>query len=147
MKFLKYNGSYFEKCLEMFNDNCPEYFAENERNDYIGFLEENPGDYFIGVNENSVVSAFGVIQEDESSRIRFSWILVSPKFKGNGVGMKMMNHAKEIASKNGASAIDIAASHLSAPFFAKFGAKKLNKTLHGWGPGMHRVDMQIICGE
>ncbi len=143
MRFLNYDDSYFDKCIEMFNENCPEYFAENEREDYIGFLDENPSGYFVGISEDAVVSAFGVISNSETLRTRLSWILVSPKCKGSGIGIEMMNYAIEASVKRGASAIDIAASHLSAPFFAKFGAEELSETQNGWGPGMHRVDMKI----
>jgi len=143
MKFLSYNGSYFDACLQIFNENCPQYFAENEREDYIGFLEGNPSDYFIGISGDYVASAFGVVSTSDISRVRLSWILVSPRFKGSGVGNKMMNYSKEAAINKGASVIDIAASHLSAPFFAKFGAEELNKIPNGWGIGMHRVDMEI----
>ena len=143
MKFLNYNDLYFGKCLQLFNENCPEYFAENEREDYIDFLEGSPSGYFIGISDGSVVSAFGLISTREPSRTRLSWILVSPKSKGRGVGVKMMNYARETAFKNGSSAIDIAASHLSASFFTKFGAEELKITQNGWGPDMHRVDMEI----
>lgn len=143
MKFLIYNRSYFDECLQLFDENCPEYFAENERQDYIGFLNKGCSDYLIGVSDGFVAAAFGVISNAESSRARLVWIMVSPKFKGSGIGVQMMNHAKKTVSKNKSSAIDIAASQLSAPFFAKFGAIELNRVQNGWGPDMHRIDMEI----
>lgn len=143
MKFSKYNASFFGECLQLFNENCPQYFAENEREDYISFLKGGPSDYFTGAIENTVVSAFGVISSPEKLRARLSWILVTPKAKGKGVGNTMMNYAIETAIKRRESAIDIAASHLSASFFAKFGAEELDRTQHGWGPEMHRIDMEI----
>jgi hypothetical protein len=39
--------------------------------------------------------------------------------------------------------IRIAASHRSAPFFARFGAETVRETPDGWGPGMHRIDMEL----
>ena len=42
--------------------------------------------------------------------------------------------------------IKIAANHLSAPFFAKFGAKTVLETKDGWAPDMHRVDMELHLG-
>jgi hypothetical protein len=41
------------------------------------------------------------------------------------------------------SRIDIAASHKSAAFFARYGAVELRRTQDGWGPGMDRVDMEL----
>jgi hypothetical protein len=40
--------------------------------------------------------------------------------------------------------LHIAASHKSAPFFAKFGAQELTTIVNGWGPAMHRVDMLLV---
>jgi hypothetical protein len=37
----------------------------------------------------------------------------------------------------------ISASHKSAPFFAKFGARERDRIPNGWGPGMHRVEMEL----
>ncbi len=44
----------------------------------------------------------------------------------------------------GAAVLHMAASHRSAPFFARFGARETATTPHGWGPDMHRVDMELI---
>ncbi len=143
MKFLNYDESYYDSCLKLFDENCPSYFAENEKEDYIYFLRINPPGYFVGVIESCIVSAFGLISEPDSSRGRLSWILVSTESKGNGLGAKMMNFVKNSAIKKDLAAIDIAASHLSASFFKKFGALELKETTDGWGQGMHRIDMEL----
>jgi len=141
--FLNYDDSYTTECIKLFNQNCPEFFAEVERDDYLGFLETRPSDYYIGVINDSVVSAFGISSVSNSARSRLSWILVSPKFKGIGIGGKMINYAIQTALENRSAGIDIAASHLSAPFFAKFGAKEVKRIQNGWGRNMHRVDMEV----
>lgn len=143
MKFINYSECYFDNCLELFDENCPQYFAESERGDYIAFLKASPLDYYIGVNDGCVASAFGITSTAATLRTRLSWILVSTHFKGTGVGAKMMDYSMEASLKKEALVIDIAASHLSAPFFAKFGAQELNRTPNGWGLGMHKVDMEI----
>ena len=143
MRFMNYNDSHHDECLQLFDENCPTYFAKNERDDYKGFLEGSPADYFVGVIENCIVSAFGVNNTAGATSVRLSWILVSPEYKGLGVGKKMMDYAKETAFKKGASTIGISASHLSASFFRKFGAQELNTIENGWAPDMHRVEMEI----
>lgn len=147
MKFLSYNDAYYDNCLKLFNGNCPQYFAENERADYIAFLNSKPAGYCVGISGGNIVSAFGISVTPGTSRARLSWILVSPNFIGKGMGLNMMGRAKETALLEGASFIDIAASQLSAPFFKKFGAKEVNTIKNGWGPGMHRIDMQISLGS
>lgn len=39
--------------------------------------------------------------------------------------------------------IFISASQHSAPFFARFGAVQKSFLENGWGPGMHRIEMEI----
>lgn len=143
IKYLDYNERYFRECLELFDENCPRYFAENEKEDYIDFLNRRRSDYFVGSMGALVVSAFGMTSELTSSRGRLSWILVSQKSKGNGIGTQMMEFVKNAAIEKNLKAIDIAASHLSASFFKKFGAIELNRIPNGWGENMHRIDMEI----
>ena len=143
MKFLKYDESYFDSCIRLFDENCPNYFTENEKEDYIEFLKGNTSGYFVVAIGPSIVSAFGLITKPDSIRGRLSWILVSSESKGNGLGVKMMSFVKNAAIEKELFAIDIAANHLSAPFFKKFGAKRLKETTDGWGQGMHRIDMEL----
>ena len=76
-------------------------------------------------------------------RARLNWILIYPTEHGRGIGSAMMRRALELANQQALGVISIAASHLSAPFFAKFGAIVIVETPNGWGPGMHRIDMTL----
>jgi len=148
MKFLNYSKPYLDDCLSLFDENCPEFFAENEREDYVDFLanrvsNNNVSNYYVGIQAGQVVAAFGVTIAAGGLRARLSWILVSKEFKGKGFGAQMMGFAKNVALEKKRMVIDIAASNLSAPFFAKFGARELSTIANGWGPGMHRVDMEL----
>jgi GNAT superfamily N-acetyltransferase len=69
--------------------------------------------------------------------------MVSPSVHGKGIGRSMMHYVTELAGDENLTVIQIAASHLSAPFFRKFGARDLGLIPNGWGPGMDRVDMTI----
>ncbi|WP_408003019.1 GNAT family N-acetyltransferase [Pseudoalteromonas sp. P1-26] len=51
--------------------------------------------------------------------------MTSPRVQANGIGTAMMSYAKKMAKDSDMKVIDIAASHLSAPFFEKFGAKTI----------------------
>jgi len=71
------------------------------------------------------------------------WILLEPESQGIGLGKVMMDHVANAAQSLEVNTIHAAASHLSAPFFAKFGAVVVNKIENGWGVGMHREDMVL----
>ncbi|MGB1298170.1 MAG: GNAT family N-acetyltransferase, partial [Psychrobium sp.] len=82
----------------------------------------------------------GLLKQDDDS-YALNWILLSPSAQGIGLGRQIMAHVVQAASDKCISEISIAASHLSAPFFAKFGAKVIEEITDGWGEGMHRLDM------
>ncbi|WP_153913748.1 GNAT family N-acetyltransferase [Shewanella sp. TC10] len=136
-------------CLKLFDDNCPLYFAENERADYQHFLQSQPADYQVCLINNEVVGAFGLLpnsdESDEKPPVskRINWILICSKAQGLGIGHLFMQSAISQATKEGIEYINIAASHLSAPFFSKYGAKTILETHDGWGKDMHKVDMKL----
>ena len=155
-RFAAYEERHRARCLEIFDANCPEYFAPNEREEYAAFLAEMPDGYEVCIVDGDVAGAFGLIASQDAdqdadaatgSGMRLNWILLDPAVQGRGVGSAMMGRvAKAARARLGtgrAGAVQIAASHRSAPFFARFGATEVRRTQDGWGPGMHRVDMRL----
>jgi GNAT superfamily N-acetyltransferase len=140
--FKSYSNDYKTTCLGLFDANCPEFFAPNERADYSSFLEKSPVGYEVCLVEDAIAGAFGLIG-DSAPRGRLNWIMLNPRFQGRGAGRAIMERVVARASSAGILAIDIAASQKSAPFFARFGAVTLNVIENGWGVGMHRVDMEL----
>jgi GNAT superfamily N-acetyltransferase len=129
-------------CLALFDENCPDFFAPNERADYEAFLDSGPEGYRVGVIDGRVIAAFGVIMAVEG-RCRLNWIMVARDAQGGGVGRGIMTDVLQQAAAAGAAWVDIATSHKSAPFFARFGARERGRIDNGWGPGMHRIDMEL----
>jgi GNAT superfamily N-acetyltransferase len=140
--FRPYSRGDREICLGLFDANCPEFFAPNERADYLRFLESSPSGYELCLVNSEVAGAFGLIG-DGTSRRRLNWIMLNPKFQGLGAGRAIMERVAALASADGIQVVDIAASQKSAPFFARFGAVTLKVIDNGWGSGMHRVDMEL----
>ena len=130
-------------CLAIFDQNCPDFFAPSERAGYERFLEESVDGYRVGLIDGRVAAAFGVTKTDVGGRCRLSWIMVGRDAQGRGVGRAIMADVLRQAAASGAQWVDIAASHKSAAFFAKFGARERSRTNNGWAPGMHRIDMEL----
>jgi GNAT superfamily N-acetyltransferase len=140
--FRPYSESDKQACIDIFDANCPEYFAPNERQDYEEFLESAPQDYEVCEGDGRVLGAFGVFDHGENDKI-LNWILLDPNTQGRGVGSKIMERVMRQVRTSGATTMRIAASHKSAPFFAKFGATIVSTTKDGWGPDMNRIDMLL----
>ncbi|GAB2544981.1 hypothetical protein GCM10027065_15680 [Rhodanobacter koreensis] len=140
--FRPYSHTDKQACLGIFDANCPEFFAPNERADYESFLDADPANYELCVANAHVVGAFGLSGHGSHDR-RLNWILLSPSSHGVGIGSAIMERVASLAQDAGLDLIAIAASHKSAPFFARFGAVAMRTTENGWGPGMHRIDMEL----
>ena len=132
-----------EACLAIFDANCPACFAPNERADYENFLEASPEGYEICEVAGRIVAAFGLMHDDRYGK-RLNWIMLDPDSKGVGLGSKIMKRVVSLGRASQSPLIRIAASDKSAPFFAKFGAVAKEHTQNGWGPGMDRVDMELM---
>jgi GNAT superfamily N-acetyltransferase len=142
LRYLPYGTLQRQACLQLFDANCPAFFAPNERADFAAFLDQPAPPYIVVARESAVIAAFGVRPGDSRGRARLTWIMVDPAHHGSGVGRCLMREASRRAAMLDATVVDIAASHLSAPFFARFGAREQSRTENGWGPGMHRIDME-----
>lgn len=129
-------------CLAIFDANCPEYFAPNERSDYAEFLEDPPEGYEVCEVSHSVAAAFGLVKAGEAGT-RLVWIMIDSRMHGHGLGRAIMQRVMAMPAAIAAGSIGIAASHKSEPFFARFGAVVTRRTRDGWGPGMDRVDMTL----
>ncbi|HKB58202.1 MAG TPA: GNAT family N-acetyltransferase [Lacunisphaera sp.] len=139
--FRPYQPADLAACLALFDGNCPEFFAPNERADYVEFLAPVPAGYEVCLLGKKIVGAFGVLREAHGLSLR--WIHVSPDAQGRGLGRTIMARVVAAVRAHGGEPLHIAASQKSAPFFSKFGAKEVRRTPDGWGPGMHRVDLLL----
>ena len=139
--FRPYAASDRAACLAIFDDNCPEFFAPNERDDYAAFLSASGDAYTIADVDGRVAGGYGLVPERDALALR--WILFSRGMQGRGLGGRVMARALDEMRERRVMQLHIAASHRSAPFFARFGATEVKTTRDGWGPGMHRVDMLL----
>ena len=89
-----------------------------------------------------VAGAVG-IEPIRPGRAAIRWLVVAPDLKGQGLGREMVRHVRATMRAAGVTTMEIAASHRSAPFFARFGAIPHHIVTDGWGAGMHRIDMEL----
>ncbi|MEM6484891.1 MAG: GNAT family N-acetyltransferase [Pseudomonadota bacterium] len=143
VNFRRYLRSDRSACLRIFDNNTPEFFAPNEREDFQVFLDTMPPEYEVCEVARQVIGSYGVFQE-HAGDTHLHWILLDPSAQGHGIGSMIMERACTTARNQGAEELLITASHRSAPFFARFDAKEEKVTPDGWGKDMHRVDMRLV---
>jgi N-acetylglutamate synthase-like GNAT family acetyltransferase len=140
--FRPYRNADYQACTAIFDANCPEFFAPNERQDYKSFLENVPEGYEVYEVDGCVLGAFGLVG-DGKDVLMLIWILLDPHRQRIGIGSKIMERVLHVGRTSKIKTVRIAASHKSAAFFARFGATTTSSTRNGWGPGMDRVDMEL----
>lgn len=86
--------------------------------------------------------SLGGISQEKS----LNWILLKPRSQGIGIGSAIVGRVSGLAHSPNVKEITIAASHPSAPFFAKFGVIEIAVIDNGWGRGMQCVDMELRMG-
>jgi predicted GNAT family N-acyltransferase len=132
-------------CLRLFDGNCPTHFAPNERADYQLFMTEKGRQYQVCLLDGQVVGAYGVLAEGPTG-LALRWILIDAGRHGAGLGRAIMERVVgALASAGPGRRLYIGASHMSEPFFAHFGARETGRISDGWGPGMHRIDMELVA--
>jgi GNAT superfamily N-acetyltransferase len=141
--FRPYESSDRAACLALFDENCPEYFAPGERASYVAFLDKSADDYAVYVFAGKVAGAYGLCAESKGV-MSLRWVVIARSAQKQGVGRTIMNRVLAALRALKVKKLEIAGSQKSAPFFARFGARELKTTPDGWGPGMHRVDMELL---
>ena len=131
-------------CLELFDANCPEFFAPGERADYEAFLRASPDFYRVGIVQGKIVAAFGLRILPGNHRGRINWIMLHPTMQGQGIGDVVMKGVLETAYENAVQTLDISASQKSASFFQRYGAVTTSLQPEGWGPNLDRVEMVLF---
>ena len=142
LTFRLYDPSQIETCLDLFDSNCPAFFATEERRDYLDFLSTRPLNYFLGLDGNNVVCAFGYsATSDEYPSL--NWIMVIPAYQRSGAGGAMMGQYIDYLVTNQKSFGSISTSQHAEAYFQRYGAVRKEYEEHGWGEGMHRVEMLL----
>lgn len=140
--FRPYCRTDYPACLDLFDSNCPEFFAPDERQDYQCFLEGSPEGYEICEVDGWVLGVFG-LSGDSSNEQRLNWLMVDAKAQGKGLGAMIMERAIRLGRRSESKTLGIATSQKVAPFYQKYGAQTISVTKDGYGPGIDRVDMVL----
>lgn len=108
-----------EACLALFDGNVPKYFAVEERQDFVSFLEKPPGPYFVMVNEQEEVVACGGYASSEKNRelAVLCWGMVRRDLHRHGVGTRLLEERlRLIAAEPHLSVVMIETSQHSCGF-------------------------------
>ena len=142
LEFKDYSMESFNDCIELFDLNCPEFFASIEKNDYIEFLNQTKEGYVTIHHDSILIGAYGVHKISSESASQ-SWTLIHPKYQNKGIGRLIMERVFLYLESNQLDNLFLSTSQQTEAFFLKFGAIRIDYIENGWDEGLHRIEMKI----
>lgn len=134
-------------CIEVFKSNVPDYFANQEIQDFENFLaniekgKENVRFYVVQYNQK-IIGCGGFVKMNDDSLFALAWGLVHKDFHGRGFGEKLLQHRiEQIKQIKPKFSLEIDTTQYSKGFFEKHGFRTTKVTYDYYTIGMHRHDM------
>lgn len=132
--------------LDLFDSNTPRFFAPDERRDFIAFVEDLPGPYFMledAAGQPLGCGGFGRAEGDASVAV-LCWGMVRQDRHKRGLGTLLLTERlQRIAADPSYRKVAIDTSQHSCGFFARFGFVEIRRVPDGFAPGMDIVDMEL----
>lgn len=132
--------------LALFASNVPEYFAEQERKDFIEFIDELPGPYFLMIDANGTpVGCGGYAQEDDHPGIAvLCWGMVRRDRHGQRLGDALLRYRLAMLAANPLfREVRIETSQFSRGFFQRYGFEQTRQVADGFAPGIDLIAMTL----
>ncbi len=129
------------KLIEILKLNVPQYFAENEVDDFIFYLDYEIEKYFVAEFKEQIVGAGGINFEDDYRIGKISWDLISPKFQGLGIGAQLLKYRIDLLKSMKVSEITVRTSQLVYQFYEKNGFYLIETHKDYWAKGFDLYKM------
>ncbi len=133
-------------CLAIFHSNHPQFFADHEEAEFLAFLDQQEGPYFVvTTTDNRLVASGGFVVEPARGCATLAWGMVDRAYHRTGIGrFLLLKRLERMLQDPWITTIELDTTQHSADFFAKFGFTIQQVTPHGYAPGMNRVDMRLL---
>jgi predicted GNAT family N-acyltransferase len=132
--------------LALFDSNTPRYFAEIEKADFLAFLDDLPGPYFVLERvDGEALGCGGYAGEGEDPSVAsLCWGMVRNDLHGQRLGERLLTERlTRIAAEPVFKTAIIETTQHSCGFFARYGFIETARMPDGFAPGMDRVDMTL----
>jgi ribosomal protein S18 acetylase RimI-like enzyme len=143
-----YRSSDRETLLAIFDANTPRFFAPRERDDFAKFLDQPLGDFRVLYDDQGTTIGCGGVMVDEHGTASLVWGIIAPPHQGTGFGWWMaLERLSWIAAMPHARRVVLDTSQETAGFYCKLGFRTLQVHPDGYGPGLHRHDLEMVVDE
>lgn len=144
--FREYTPADRAGCLDVFDSNIPEFFSDEEREDFIDFLGRLPGRYGVVVDSTGRILGCGGVARSRTDprRVDLTWGMIHKALHRNGIGRVLTRARLDwIEAMPDVDVVDLNTSHLTEGFYEKFGFRTVKRIMDGYRPGLDRCDMEL----
>ena len=157
----KYTSKDKEKCIEIFQSNCPKFFDKTELGLFINWLDhqdhadstyQNPTytnsekDYYfvVELSETNIVGCGGFYIVKDKNEARLAWGMIHSNFHKQGYGTALYNYRREIITKEWPNhSIGLGTSQHTYSFYEKMGMTITAILKAGYGPDLDKYEMTL----
>ena len=157
----KYTSKDKEKCIEIFQSNCPKFFDKSELSLFINWLDHQVGndskdqsptytnsekDYYFVVElpETNIVGCGGFYIVKDKNEARLAWGMIHSNFHKQGYGTALYNYRREIITKEWPNhSIGLGTSQHTYSFYEKMGMTITAILKAGYGPDLDKYEMTL----
>lgn len=124
--------------------NIPEFFSDDEEDDFIKYLEEEREDYFVLEEDGIILGCGGINYFPENGEARLSWDIIHPSFQGKGLGTRLTNYRiQKLMDHPDIHTIRVRTSRQAHQFYLKFGFNLMNVQKDYWAEGFDLYEMEM----
>ena len=144
-----YAAGALDACLDIFESNVPEFFRRDERAEYVAFLENLPGPYFMVLDASgAVVGCGGYAIGGGSGTGDLCWGMVRRDRQGTGVGRALTElRIDRIREDDRVNTIALSTSQHTSGFYEHLGFRTVRVKPDGYAAGLDRIDMRLELGS
>ena len=146
-----YQTDDLQACLDLFDSNVPDYFAPEERPDFLACLnrmhtEQRP--YLVVTRGESIIAGGGVVIHADQRQARLAWGMVHRFHQGQGLGTRLLKaRLALVQAATGVETLGLETSQHTFRFYQRFGFDVETITPNGLAPGLDRYAMTIPCNN
>lgn len=132
-----------ESVLSLLEGNTPIYFAEEEKDDLILYLDNFSDNYFLFEKENVILGCGGYNLTEDMRIAKISWDIVDYSSLGMGIGSKLMIYRlNKIIKIPSVEKVSVRTSQLVYRFYERFGLILQDVVPDYWAKGfdMYRLE-------
>jgi len=132
-----YSSSDKPALLNLIRLNTPAYFAPEEATDFDAYLDNEIEDYFVVVQNGTIIGCGGINYEPKINSAIISWDIIHPNYQGKGIGTKLLQfRIDKIKSKNLYSQIIVRTSQHTWKYYNKYDFELIESKKDYWAKGI-----------